>query len=57
MSTFLGVFLQFLPWPLPERQATVLWPPIKGVTDHLTEQTRTDMSAKSATGVEEYNFS
>ena len=36
-----------LPWPLPERQAMVVWPVVthKGVTDHLTEQTRTDMSA------------
>ena len=42
-----------LPWPLPERQAMVLWPPCCNVTDNLTEQTRTDMSAKPATGVEE----
>ena len=43
----------FLPWPLPERQAMVLWPPIRVITEYLTEQTRTDMSAKPATGVEE----
>ena len=36
----------FLPWPLPERQAMVLWPPIRDVRDHLTEQTRTNMSAQ-----------
>ena len=37
----------FLPWPLPERQAMVMWPPIQDVIHaHLTEQTRTDMSAK-----------
>ena len=42
----------FLPWPLPERQAMVLWPRCLGVTDHLPEKTRTDMSARPATGVE-----
>ena len=29
----------FLPWPLPERQAMVMAPPLMNVTDHLTEQT------------------
>ena len=42
----------FLPWDLPERQAMVLWQPCWKVTDHLTEQTRTNMSANSATRVE-----
>ena len=42
----------FLPWPLPERQAMVMLPPIRvthSLIHHLTEQTRTGMSA---TGVE-----
>ena len=47
----------FLPWPLPETQAMVLWPPCWNVTHslthHFTEQTRTDMSGKPETGVEE----
>ena len=34
-------------------RAMVMWPPIRVVTQwHLTEQTRTNMSARSATGVE-----
>ena len=43
----------FLPWPWPERQAMVMSPPCWKVThSHLTEQTRTDMSEKPATGVQ-----
>ena len=39
-------------------RAMVMWPPIKGVTGyHLTEQTRTKMSARSATGVMQYTVS
>ena len=33
-------FLAFLPWPLPERQAMILWPPIQEVTDWLREDIR-----------------
>ena len=33
-------------------KAMAMWPPCWKVSDHLTEQTRTDMSAKPATGVE-----
>ena len=44
--------LYFLPWLLPERQAMVMWPPIQDVINRFTEQTRTNMSAKSATEVE-----
>ena len=34
----------FLPWPLPEKQAMVLVPPIRaGQNYHQSEQTRTDM--------------
>ena len=40
---------------LTKRQAMVLWPPIwGGDSDHLAEQTRTDMSAS---GVEYYAVS
>ena len=45
---FLLHYLAFLPWPLPERQAIqdlTHWPSNK--------QTKTNVSAKSATGVEE----
>ena len=52
-SMILLPFPSFLPLPLPERQAMVMWPPCWKVTDSpLTEQKRTDMSAKPATGVE-----
>ena len=42
----------FLPWPLPVRQAMVMLSPLKEIRYHLNEQTRTNMSARSATGVE-----
>ena len=29
----LSFLFSFLPWPLPERQAMVLWPPIRKMTD------------------------
>ena len=36
----------FLPWPLPERQTMVLWPPCCSVSDHLKLHTRTNMFAE-----------
>ena len=29
------VSVWFLPWPLPERQAMVMWPPIQDVTNRF----------------------
>ena len=50
----------FLPCPLPERQAMVLWSPIKAVTHSLiislNRREQTCLQG-SATGVEEWTFS
>ena len=34
------------------KQAIAMWPPSRGILYPLNEQTRTNMSAKSATGLE-----
>ena len=49
LSTLQPVQPPTFPWPLPERQAMVMWPPCWKMSYHLTAQTRTNMSA---TGVE-----
>ena len=45
----LSLFVEFLLWPLPKKQDMVMWLEVTHL--YFIEQTRTNMSAKSATAV------